>query len=76
MVATLHWIAALGVHPEPTLASRASYLFGQIAIGALAFIAAARVLDVEELMIAVRLIREKFERNLPSPPENREAPIA
>ncbi|HLI97532.1 MAG TPA: murein biosynthesis integral membrane protein MurJ [Candidatus Baltobacteraceae bacterium] len=76
MIATLHWIAALGVHPEPTLASRASYLFGQIAIGALAFVAAARVLDVEELTIAVRLIREKFERNLPSPPENREAPIA
>jgi putative peptidoglycan lipid II flippase len=76
MVATLHWIAALGVHPEPTLASRASYLFGQIAIGALAFIAAARVLDVEELTIAARLIMQKFERNLPSPPENREAPIA
>jgi hypothetical protein len=76
MVGTLHWIAALGVHPEHSFASRAWFLFGQISIGALAFIAAARVLDVEELGIAVRLIMQKFERNLPSPPENREAPIA
>lgn len=76
MVATLHWIAALGVHPEAALASRAWFLFGQIAIGGLAFIAAALVLNVEELTIAVRLIMQKFERNLPSPPENREVPIA
>jgi putative peptidoglycan lipid II flippase len=76
MVATLHWIAALGARPEASLASRAWFLFGQIAIGGLAFIAAALVLNVEELTIAVRLIMQKFERNLPSPPENREAPIA
>jgi peptidoglycan biosynthesis protein MviN/MurJ (putative lipid II flippase) len=76
MVGTLHWIAALGVHPEHSLASRAWYLFGQMAIGALAFVAAARVLDVEELTIAIQLIMQKFERNLPSPPENREVPIA
>jgi putative peptidoglycan lipid II flippase len=76
MVATLHWIAALGVRPEASLASRAWFLFGQIAIGGLAFIAAALVLNVEELTIAVRLIMQKFVRNLPSPPENREAPIA
>lgn len=76
MVATLHWIAALGVHPEDTLVSRAWFLFGQVCIGGLAFIAAALVLNVEELTIAVRLIMQKFERNLPSPSENREAPIA
>lgn len=76
MVATLHWISALGVRPDATIASRAWYLFGQISIGGLAFIAAARVLDVEELTIAVRLIMQKFERNLPSPSENRQAPIA
>jgi putative peptidoglycan lipid II flippase len=76
MIGTLHWIAALGVHPEPSLASRAWYLFGQIAIGGLVFIAAALLLKVEELTIAVRLIMQKFERNLPSPPENREVPIA
>jgi putative peptidoglycan lipid II flippase len=76
MLGTLYWIAALGVHPAPTLASRGWFLFGQIAIGSLAFIAAARMLDVEELGIAVRLILQRFERNLPLPPENREAPIA
>jgi putative peptidoglycan lipid II flippase len=76
MVATLHWIAALGVHPEHSFISRAWFLFGQIAIGSLAFIAAARVLDVEELGFAVRLILQKFEKNVPSAPENREAPIA
>jgi putative peptidoglycan lipid II flippase len=76
MVATLHWIAALGVQPAPSFASRAWFLFGQIAIGSLAFIASALALNVEELRIAVQLIMQKFERNLPSPPENREAPIA
>lgn len=76
MVATLHWIAALGVHPAPTLVSRVWFLFGQLSIGALAFLAAARVLEVEEVSIAFSLIMKKFERNLPSPPENREAPIA
>jgi putative peptidoglycan lipid II flippase len=76
MIATLHWIAALGVVPAHTLVSRAWFLFGQVAIGALAFIATARLLEVEELMIAARLILQKFERNLPSPPENREVPIA
>ncbi len=76
MVATLHWIAALGVEPAHTFISRAWFLFGQIAIGALAFVAMARLLDVEELGIAFNLIVQKFARNLPSPPENREAPIA
>jgi putative peptidoglycan lipid II flippase len=76
MVATLHWIAALGAKPEPTLISRAWYLFGQMAIGGLAFIACALALGVEELKIAVRLILEKFERNVPAPPENSGAPIA
>ncbi len=76
MVGALHWIAALGVHPAESFVSRAWFLFGQMAIGALAFIAAARVLDVEEVTLVAQLIVQKFERNLPSPPENREAPIA
>ncbi len=76
MIGTLHWIAALGVSPAHTFVSRAWFLFGQVAIGALAFIASARVLNVEELAFAVNLIVQKFERNLPSPPENREVPIA
>ena len=76
MVAVLHWIAALGVQPEPTLISRAWFLFGQIAIGFLAFAACALALGVEELKIVTQLIVQKFERNLPSPPENRDVPIA
>jgi putative peptidoglycan lipid II flippase len=76
MVATLHWIAALGAHPDATLTSRFWFLFGQIAIGGLVFIAAALLLQVEELGIATRMILQKFERHLPTPPENREVPIA
>lgn len=76
MVGALHWIAALGVQPPQSFVARAWFLFGQIAIGALAFIASALVLKVEELQIAVRLLMQKFERNVPSAPENREVPIA
>jgi putative peptidoglycan lipid II flippase len=76
MFAALHWINALGVTPEATLASRAWFLFGQMAIGGTIFVAFARVLGVEELELAWRTIVAKFERNLVSPPENREAPIA
>lgn len=76
MYATLHWIQALGVQPETSLSSRMWFLFGQISIGGLSFVAAARLLNVDELFLAIGLIREKFERNLMSPPENREAPIA
>lgn len=76
MVGALHWIAALGVQPPESFVARAWFLFGQIAIGALAFVASALALDVEELHIAVRLIMQKFERNVPSAPENREVPIA
>ncbi|PZR56365.1 MAG: murein biosynthesis integral membrane protein MurJ [Candidatus Meridianibacter frigidus] len=75
MYAALHWIAALGVAPV-TAWDRVWFLSGQIGIGAVAFIAAARVLSVEELSLVVRLLMQKFERNLLSPPENREAPIA
>jgi peptidoglycan biosynthesis protein MviN/MurJ (putative lipid II flippase) len=76
MFAALHWIQTLGVTPEPTLASRAWYLFGQMAIGSVIFIAVARMMNVEELHLARRTIFAKFENNLVSPPENREAPIA
>jgi putative peptidoglycan lipid II flippase len=76
MIATLHWIGALGAKPDPTLLSRAWYLFGQMAIGGLAFIATARILNVEELALTWQTIVMKFERNLITPPENREAPIA
>ena len=76
MLAALEWILRLGVTPEATLASRGWFLFGQIAIGATVFIAVARMIGVEELDLAWRTIVAKFERNLVSPPENREAPIA
>jgi hypothetical protein len=76
MVGALHWISALGAQPEASFESRAWYLFGQIAIGALVFIAGARILNIEELSLAWRLIVAKFERNLIAPSENREAPIA
>jgi putative peptidoglycan lipid II flippase len=76
MAGALHWIAALGVSPAETLVSRAWFLFGQIGIGSLVFVAMARLLDMEELPLVWRLIVAKFERNILSPPENREAPIA
>jgi putative peptidoglycan lipid II flippase len=76
MLAALGWIGALGVTPEATLASRGWFLFGQIAIGGTVFVAVARMLGVEELNLAWHTIVAKFERNLVSPPENREAPIA
>jgi hypothetical protein len=76
MLAALGWIGALGVTPEASLASRAWFLFGQIAIGGTVFVAVARMLGVEELELAWRTIVAKFERNVMSPPENREAPIA
>lgn len=76
MVGALHWIAALGVMPAPTLVSRVWFLFGQIAIGSLVFVATARILNVEELSIAGKLIIAKFQRHVPSPHDNWEAPIA
>ena len=76
MVGALHWITALGVHPTGAFVSRAWFLFGQIAIGALVFLAVARILQVEELPLVFRLVLEKFVRNIPSAPDNHEAPIA
>jgi putative peptidoglycan lipid II flippase len=76
MVSALHWIASLGVQVDQSFASRAWYLAGQLAIAALVFIGAARVLGVEELGIALRTLLQKFERRLLSPPESGEAPIA
>jgi putative peptidoglycan lipid II flippase len=74
MIGTLHWVQALGVHPAHSFASRAWFLFGQMAIGALVFLAIARMLEVEELPLVGRLLLEKFAKNIPT--ENREAPIA
>ncbi len=76
MVVVLNWIASLGAIPQASLVSRAWFLFGQMAIGGLVFIAVARMLDVEELSLAWRAIMAKFERNIIVPPENRDAPIS
>ena len=76
MVSALHWIAALGANPAGTFAARSWYLAGQLAIGGLAFLAASRIFGIEEPQIAWRLIVQKFERHLPSPPENSNVPIA
>jgi hypothetical protein len=40
------------------------------------FIGAARLVGVEELGISMRLIVQKFEDRVPSPPESQEVPIA
>lgn len=76
MVAVLHWIAAMGISPPRSLLDKAWFLFGELAIAALVFVAAARTLNAEELFMAWRLLVAKFEQNLPSAPESRDAPIA
>jgi putative peptidoglycan lipid II flippase len=76
MVAALLWIASLGFHVGSSFLARASYVAGELAIGAMVFIAAARLTGVEELSIAVTLILRKFQNRIPTPPESRGAPIA
>ncbi|GAC1349074.1 MAG: murein biosynthesis integral membrane protein MurJ [Vulcanimicrobiaceae bacterium] len=76
MGAALLWIAALGAPAATSFGARTWYLVGQIAIGAFVFLGAARLLGVEELAISFKLIMRKFEGRVPSPPENREVPIA
>jgi putative peptidoglycan lipid II flippase len=76
MMSALVWINALGAHVEGDLASRAWYLIGELAIGAFVFVGAARLFGVEELGISMKMILQKFENRVPSPPENREAPFA
>ncbi len=76
MAFALVWIRLLGVHVGESFYARASYLAGQLGIGGFVFLGAARILGVEELGLVVRLIVRKYESHVPSPPENREAPIA
>ncbi len=76
MVGALTWIASLGVSVGPGFFDRAWYLLGQLAIASLVFLGAARLLGVEELGMAVRMILQKFEARVPSPQEARDAPIA
>ena len=78
MVSALRlYIAGLHRRRLPvTFGQRVWLLFGELAIGALVFVAVARLLRVEELDLVVRLLVQKFERHLPSAPENRDVPIA
>lgn len=76
MVLALQWIASLGVQVGPRFFDRAWYLCGELLIATLAFLGAARLLGVEELGIAYRMILQKFEGRVPSPLEARDAPIA
>jgi putative peptidoglycan lipid II flippase len=76
MMAALHFIGSLGVAEPVSFRSRLWYLAGELAIGTFVFVGAAKIFGVEELGIAVRLILQKFEGRVPSPPENREVPIA
>ena len=70
------WLVAHFVTSQPqSFAEKAVLLFWQIAIGALVFVAVARLLRVEELELVIRLILQKFERHLPSAPENRDVPL-
>jgi len=76
MVAALLWIESWGMHPSPALAFQASYLGGQLIIGALVYVAVAHLIGLEELSIASRYIMEKYRTQQLSPPENRNVPIA
>jgi putative peptidoglycan lipid II flippase len=76
MLGALTFIAGLGSGVGQTFATRAWNLAGELAIGAFVFVGAARLFGVEELGISMRLILAKFETGVPSPPENREVPIA
>jgi len=76
MGTALYFISTLGVPAVTSFGVRTWYLAGQLAIGAFVFVGAARLLGVEELGISFTLIMRKFEDRVPSPPENREVPIA
>lgn len=75
MAGALMFIGSLITVPPATFTERAWLLLWELVIGALVFVAVARLLRVEELDLVVRLILQKFERNLPSTPENRDVPL-
>jgi putative peptidoglycan lipid II flippase len=60
MALALLWIRSLGYVPAETLASRAWYLTGLLAIGAMLYLAVARALGVEELTIVFKTFMQKF----------------
>ncbi len=62
MVGVLYWIGSLGFVPAATLASRAWYLTGILAIAGTVFLGVSRALGVEELTIVVRTLMQRFAR--------------
>jgi putative peptidoglycan lipid II flippase len=76
MVAALLWIESWGMRPTSSFPSQLSYLVGQLLIGALVYIAVARLIGLDEMSLAVRFIGDKFRTQQLSPPENRNVPIA
>ena len=76
MVLVLDWAVSLLGSPNPSLLSRAWFLSREMAIAGLVFVGVARMLGIEELLLAWRAIVARFERNVPPPPEGRDVPIA
>jgi putative peptidoglycan lipid II flippase len=76
MVTALLWIESWGMTPGAAFASQLSYLLGQLAIGALVYVAVARLIGMDELNMAIDFIVEKYRSQLISPPDNRNVPIA
>jgi len=76
MVGALQGLSWLGVAAQTTLAARAGFLFAEVAVGALVFLAVSRALAVDELSLAWDAILARFERNVLPPPEAGEAPLA
>jgi putative peptidoglycan lipid II flippase len=74
MAAQLWFVLHVTAQPD-AFYQRALLLLWEIAVGALVFVAASRILRVEELNLVIRLILQKFERHLPSAPENRDVPL-
>ncbi len=75
MVFALHYIGSLGPMQATSLAGRAWYLIGELAIGAFAFFAVALALRAEELSLVFNLVLQKFASHTPSAPEDHGAPV-
>ena len=69
LVGAVYWIGSLGVTPEPTLASRASYLAGLLGVAAVVFLGVSRALGIEELTMVVRTVLEKLTPRAPGASE-------
>ncbi len=75
MVAIASWIGGL-VPAGEDFATRAFSLTVELGLAALVFLAVARLLGVEEVTIAVRMVLSTLRSRVPAPPENRETPVA